>query len=287
MNINKKVTSRIILFIAFILLVKTGQAKPFALQEPQGKRLETVSQLLDHLIARENKIMDTLPRFNPRVETYIQLVRSHKELGLFPSKDKYYLGRLTFEKKLVKNQKVTPSSFLEPDSRYMVPRFLASSISGPFKHKLRMDSLVRAVYVDPRGLDNKRYQFNFVRREFLGQVRCLVFDVVPQPKSGRGSFKGRIWVEDKDYNIIRFKGVRVNAPKFYKFIHFDSWRKNIKPGLWVPAFIYFEETNIDLHAPLNIIPKSKHLRGQTRFWGYRQSFENPPSGTYSNSRGGG
>ena len=234
-----------------------------------------VRQLLDKLIARENEIMDMLPKFSPRVETYLQMVKSHKELGLFPSKDKYYLGRMTFETKVKGNQKATPSSFLKENSTYKVPRFLARSISGPFKHKLRMNSLVRAVFVDPRGLDHKKYQFNFVRREFLGEVRCLVFNVVPKPKSGRGLFKGRIWVEDRDHTIVRFKGVRVNPPKFYKYIHFDSWRKNIKPGLWVPAFIYFEETDIDLHAPLSIIPKSKHLRAQARFWGYQQSIENP------------
>ena len=35
---------------------------------------------------------------------------------------------------------------------------------------------------DWRGLDPQRYQFTFVRREFQGEARCLVFDV--QPKTG-------------------------------------------------------------------------------------------------------
>jgi len=37
----------------------------------------------------------------------------------------------------------------------------------------------------PRTDFQKRYyKFNFVRREFLGEVRCLVIDVEPRPDSG-------------------------------------------------------------------------------------------------------
>ena len=47
---------------------------------------------------------------------------------------------------------------------------------------------------------------SFVRRQFLGQVRTLVFDVRPKPGTGSGRFLGRIWIEDRNGNIVRFNG---------------------------------------------------------------------------------
>ena len=60
----------------------------------------------------------------------------------------------------------------------------------------------RLVGVD-HDFDKQHYDFHYVRREFLGEVRCLVFDVTPKKGSGNGRFLGRIWVEDQDFNIVR------------------------------------------------------------------------------------
>jgi len=62
------------------------------------------------------------------------------------------------------------------------------------------------IYLDMNGFDRLHYKFDYVRREFLGEVRCLVFDVDPLTKSDKGRFVGRIWVEDQDYHIVRFNG---------------------------------------------------------------------------------
>ena len=43
-----------------------------------------------------------------------------------------------------------------------------------------------SIYADRTDFDREHYDFRYVRREFLGDVRCLVFDVTPKPKSGRG-----------------------------------------------------------------------------------------------------
>ena len=53
------------------------------------------------------------------------------------------------------------------------------------------------VYADRTDFDREHYDFRYVRREFVGDVRCLVFDVtpkqrfragtLPRPHMGRGS----------------------------------------------------------------------------------------------------
>jgi hypothetical protein len=107
------------------------------------------------------------------------------------------------------------------------------------------------------------YKFTFVRREFLGEVRCLVIDVQPREGEKTARFLGRIWVEDQDYNIVRFNGTYYPQPKINFFFHFDSWRLNMRPGVWLPAYVYTEES--DLKTGLT---KTLHFKAQTRLWGY-------------------
>jgi hypothetical protein len=109
----------------------------------------------------------------------------------------------------------------------------------------------------------KYYDFSFVRREFLGELRCLVIDVQPKKNAPPGRFLGRIWVEDQDYNIVRFNGTYYPEPKMGAYLHFDSWRLNLRPGTWLPAYIYSEESNLRTG-----LAKGIHFKAQTRLWGY-------------------
>jgi len=81
-----------------------------------------------------------------------------------------------------------------------------------------------------------------------------------------GRFYGRIWIEDEDGNVVRFNGTYTgptnseDASKYY--FHFDSWRMNVQPGVWLPVAVYVEETT---RAEGN---NSVGLKAQTHFWGY-------------------
>src|SRR5206468_8448418 len=98
------------------------------------------------------------------------------------------------------------------------------------------------ILLDGSSLDREHYDFQFVRREFLGEVRSLVFEVTPKQGSGVGRFLGRIWVEDRDFNIVRFNGTYSPSTLINKYLHFDSWRVQMGPGLWLPPYVYSEES---------------------------------------------
>jgi peptidase M48-like protein len=119
------------------------------------------------------------------------------------------------------------------------------------------------VYADRTDFDREHYDFRYARREFLGDVRCLVFDVTPKKGSGRGRFLGRIWVEDQGFNIVRLNGTYYPAPRNSYFFHMDSWRLNLIPGYWVPSFIYSEEGDFSAGAKNKMA-----FKAQTRIWGY-------------------
>jgi hypothetical protein len=109
----------------------------------------------------------------------------------------------------------------------------------------------------------KNYQLEYVRREFLGDIRCLVFDVSPRDRKSVGRFIGRLWVEDRDFHIVRFNGTYSGSSPARLFFHFDSWRVNVQPGQWVPAAIYVEESQ-----PLEKNQRFPRFKAQTRLWGY-------------------
>jgi hypothetical protein len=125
------------------------------------------------------------------------------------------------------------------------------------------------VLPDAEGFTRSQYRFDYVRREFLGEVRCLIFDVTPLDAKAVGRFIGRIWVEDREMRIVRFNGTYTHSSTARLYFHFDSWRVNVAPGIWVPAFIYVEET-----APSAKGPKFPRFKAQSRLWG----FDAPKSG---------
>jgi hypothetical protein len=122
------------------------------------------------------------------------------------------------------------------------------------------------IYLDMTGFDRQHYKFEYIRREFLGEVRCLVFDIGPLRQKEKGRFVGRIWVEDQDYHIVRFNGSYGPSFLLSNYFNFDSWRTNVGSNLWLPVFVYTEQGNV--YSPETKRLAFKPFHAQTRFWGY-------------------
>ena len=78
------------------------------------------------------------------------------------------------------------------------------------------------IFVDRDDFDREHYDLRYDHREFLGEVRCFVFDVTPKKNAGKGRFLGRIWVEDHDFSIVRMNGTYAPRPRNAYFFHMDS-----------------------------------------------------------------
>jgi len=52
-------------------------------------------------------------------------------------------------------------------------------------------------------------------------------------------------VEDQDYNIVPLQRYILAGFQNKVYLHFDSWRLNLKPGIWLPAYVYSEESDLD------------------------------------------
>lgn len=218
----------------------------------------TPVEVVDRVVAQEQAEMESLRQYSPLIETYIQTRRPDKQVGVAPGGDKYFLGRAV----LANGMEMIPLAKDTKSKHGMLMGGLANVLSMEFVPK----GFLQMVYVDTNGFDRNHYDFSYVRREFLGEVRCLVFDVSPRVKSEKGRFVGRIWVEDQGFHIVRFNGTYNGSSSFSHYFSFDSWRQDGGKNEWLPALIFNEEGNVQY--PVNKKQISPPFRAQTRLWGY-------------------
>ncbi|MGH9325459.1 MAG: M48 family metalloprotease [Terriglobia bacterium] len=226
------------------------------------------ARVVNAIIDRENAFVVNLEYYRPRMEIYIQDMHYDRELGPVPVKDHYFLGRVT-----VRSNRTVAMQSLLPGSAFGHHALgdLTGEVTQFLALRYQPSDFYFSIAPDTNRFDRKHYKFQFVRREFLGNVRCLVFDVSPTRQAmhsplrrwDAGLFKGRIWVEDEHYHIVRFNGGFTPAPPGSVYFHFDSWREELQPGLWLPVYAYSEESG-DKYG----FDRALRFRAEVRFWGY-------------------
>src|SRR2546421_2258164 len=215
----------------------------------------TMDQVVDRAIEREHALMEMLKTRTPLVETYLQNLKFDPQVGAVPLQDHYFLGRMDL------GESVGRRDYLSKDTSF--ESHLLGGFTKLFKFEYKPMGFSWMIYADRDDFNRQTCDFKYVHREFLGEVRCIVFDVSAKPGTGNGRFRGRIWVEDQDYNIVRLNGFYEPRPRNAYFFHMDSWRLNLIPGYWVPAYIYSEEGDFSYRSKDKIT-----FKAQTRLWGY-------------------
>jgi hypothetical protein len=241
---------------------------PLSAQPASGLAAE---RLLDRILARERDVMELLAAHAPLFETYIQETAAHSEDGTSPLRDHYFLGRVRIQDG-IHYESLIEKTHAAAETKGRLLRFGTGKPAPPPLVFLPKGFAQMAV-IDLHGFTRLNYHLEYVRREFLGEVRVLVFDVSPlRPEPGR--FLGRIWVEERQATIVRFNGTYQPAPRAKSgpaelYFHFDSWRTNPAPGVWVPSHIYVEEESA------TGLPA--RFKAQTRIWNFAPARPNPLS----------
>jgi hypothetical protein len=234
-------------------------------QTPGRAGQAQADDIIDRMSRAERAVLERLRTSHPLMEVYIQNVAPDEARGWVPTDDNYFLGQLKFDD----GPTLRPLGYKEPE-RGVLLRLTSSppNIGNVF---------AAMVAPDWRELDRKRYAFTYVRREFLGESRCFVFDVKPL-REGKEGFVGRIWIEDRDYNLVRFNGASLGFGetlsgmlKRKTSFHMDGWRVNVAPGVWVPSYVYSEETDLNSSSSKSSSKSKQQARfkSQTRIWGYQ------------------
>ena len=227
-----------------------GRPAPPA-QTPSAKKQVTLGEVVNSAIQQEQRMEKLLRNFKPIVETYVQEQTPDPSLGSVPKNDDYFLSRLDV------TGKGTATLSFTADERGSDKK---TSKNGEV---FTASGFAEALFPDLNHFDTNNYDFEFVRWETLGDVRCAVLNVAPKEKTENRGFLGRIWVEDQNYNIVRFTGTYVAKAYAKRSFHFDSWRLNLISIVWTPAYVYTEES--DPHDPSH---HTLWFKAQTRVWGY-------------------
>src|SRR6266496_151645 len=232
--------------------VSTTPGLALAAQAPRAP--VSIDQVVDQIIEREHALIQFLKNRTPLVETYLQNLTPDTKLGAVPKEDHYFLGRLDMGD-------VDRRDYLAKETSFQ--RTLMGGVTKLFRIQYQPMGFSWMIFADRQNFDRSHYDFHYVHREFLGEVRCLVFEVTPKKGAGTGLFQGQIWVEDQDYNIVRLNGTYVPRPKNAFYFHMDSWRLNLVAGYWIPAYIYSEEGDFSYGSHDKLA-----FKAQSRIWGY-------------------
>src|ERR1017187_4462245 len=189
----------------------------------------------------------------------------------YPASDRYFLDRVQFSKVIADEEyQVNTSTAHDKQKRSAVsvlknPLSYFAALRGDLQMTYQGSGFVQMLLVDSVAFDRSHYTFTFVQNQFLGSIPTAVFDVTPAAgKGGKGHFFGRIWVETRGANIVRFNGSFTGSVQEHReYYHFDSWRANVRPGLWLPTSFYVEESDP------NSGKRTLRFKAASHIWGYQ------------------
>jgi TonB family protein len=103
--------------------------------------------------------------------------------------------------------------------------------------------------VDPFALEPAnigKYNIRYAGKEKIDELNLYIFDVepkvMPDPKKVKDRlFKGRIWVDDQDLQIVKTKGKGVPETKNNKYPTVETYREHIDGRFWFPTYSYADE----------------------------------------------
>ena len=106
-----------------------------------------------------------------------------------------------------------------------------------------------------------KYNVTYVGRQQVDELSTYVFDVAPKTiEKNQRYFQGRVWVDDKDLQIVMTDGKAVPDIITKKnenvFPRFRTYRQNIEKGYWFPVYTraddYLHFRNEDVHIRMTI-----------------------------------
>jgi len=106
-----------------------------------------------------------------------------------------------------------------------------------------------------------KYDVKYVGREQVDEVGTYVFDIAPKKlEKSQRYLQGRIWVEDRDLQIVKTRGKATGLLKKKEdqaFPTFETFRENIEGHYWFPTYTRADDllrfkSGQDVHIRLSV-----------------------------------
>lgn len=111
-----------------------------------------------------------------------------------------------------------------------------------------------------------QYNFSYVGKEHIDEIDTYVFDVRPKVIPKRVSerfFQGRVWVDDRDLQIVKVRGKGVPEGD-QRFPTFETYRQQIDGRYWFPTYTYADDELVFKEG------QTVHLRMTVRYTDYKR-----------------
>ena len=113
------------------------------------------------------------------------------------------------------------------------------------------------------------YQIVYVGQQQEDELHCYVFDIAPKEIVGKKRyFQGRIWVDDRDFQIVKTYGktvpdIRKKRGQENLFPRFTTWREQIDGKYWFPTYTKADDT-------LHFSSGDVHIREIVKYSDYKR-----------------
>ncbi|HXN65154.1 MAG TPA: hypothetical protein VN862_07460 [Candidatus Acidoferrales bacterium] len=110
-----------------------------------------------------------------------------------------------------------------------------------------------------------KYDIKYVGQQRVDEIDAYIFDVGPKKiEKGQRYFQGRVWVDQKDLEIVKTYGKAVPDLKDNVFPMFETFRENIEGDYWFPTYTRADDV---LHFPK---APPVHIRMSVRYSNYKR-----------------
>jgi hypothetical protein len=248
----------VVTVMIIMIIIATSSCHAFAQSDqPRPSGLPSDRDVVAFSNRAEGEMLSGLTDARPVMEGYFQRFVPKAKVGYALDMDRYVLGRFRW------GNGPTVEDLLNYQSMAG-----ENDVERSASDQRLLEGLLQIMVPDWKQLRPERYEYKFVKRDFLGAVRCLVYDVKALNSEDSG-FVGRVYLEDRSWNIVRFTGINSNVDRLFSTLRcensrfrIDSWRVNVAKNRWAPSYAYVEEV-----PPLDS-PEMPVVKGQIRFWGY-------------------
>jgi outer membrane lipoprotein-sorting protein len=121
------------------------------------------------------------------------------------------------------------------------------------------------------------YNVVYAGQQKVDELHCYIFEVAPKAvQKDKRYFKGRIWVDDQDFQIVKNTGKSFPDIKIVKkkkieenlFPQFTTWRQLIDGKYWFPTFSSADDT-------LHFHDSDVRIKQVLKFTNYRRAGAEP------------
>jgi outer membrane lipoprotein-sorting protein len=239
----------IVLFAAMLALPLLSSAQEGQLNsaEPQGI---TVDQIIQRFAAKEKEFKQARDNYTYRQDVKVQTVDGDTIDGEY-----HQVVDVTFDNQGRRQERVVfaPQSSLQ---RISMTREDVDDIQHRLPFVLTLDEI-------------PEYQILYAGQQQEDELRCYVFDVAPKRiESNKRYFQGRIWVDDKDFQIVKTKGktvpdIRKKKNEENLFPAFTTWREQVDGKYWFPTYTKADD---ELHFSGGDV----HIREIVKYTNYKR-----------------